>query len=29
LERVTQVFKTTKSEFLRDWTNRLLTIVKN
>jgi hypothetical protein len=29
LERITQLFKTTKSEFLRDWTNRLLTIVKN
>jgi hypothetical protein len=29
LERVIQLFKTTKSEFLRDWINRLLTIVKN
>jgi predicted DNA-binding protein len=29
LERVTQLLKTTKSEFLRDWINRLLTIVKN
>ena len=29
LERITQLFKTTKSEFLRDWVNRLLTIVKN
>ncbi len=29
LERITQLFKTTKSEFLRDWVNKLLTIVNN
>ena len=29
LERIIQLFKTTKSEFLRDWVNKLLTIVNN
>jgi hypothetical protein len=29
LESVTQLFKTTKSEFIRDWVTKLLTIVKN
>lgn len=29
LERVTQLFKTTKSKFLRDWVNQLLFTINN
>lgn len=29
LEKIIQLFKTTKSEFLRDWVNRLLTTINN
>jgi hypothetical protein len=28
LEKITVTFKTTKSEFLRDWVNRLLKIIE-
>lgn len=29
LERMTQLFKTTKSEFIRNWVTKLLTTINN
>lgn len=29
LEKITEIFKTNKSEFIRDWLKRLLSTIKN